>query len=957
MKGLSSRIWPVVAVLLALAMAAPAAAQQFTGRIEVTVVDSTGAVLPGATVDLGGPQTRTQVSDADGVARFLNLPPGTYTVKAVLQGFSDYLNSSVPVVAGGNIALKALLRVGGVQEQVEVTAETPVIDAKKTGTGTNVTLEELQNIPSARDPWVVMQTVPGIIMDRVNVGGSESGQQSGYQAKGASGTDATWNMDGVPITDMAATGATPTYYDFDMFQEMAVTTGGADMSMATGGVGLNFVLKSGTNQWRGSARGYFENEDMQSNNMSEELATNLGSPNGKGNRTAQYADYGFEIGGPIMKDRLWVWGAMGKTDVRILTIRQTPDNTILKNRSLKIQGQASQNIRASFTYFFGDKLKYGRNASATRPPETTYNQSGPSDFYKGEVNFVLGNNLFLTARGSHFPTGFGFEPQGGMDKDVYMDDSGVWHGSYWNYLSDRPQQTIMAEGSYFRGKHEIKFGLSWRRVTVTSTSALSSSQGNSIVTYHIGYPDLFVGVASPWMSSNRAFYTSAWVGDTISLDRATITAGVRFDWQNDGVLESSEPAVPGFEQWLPAITGPEVPKAIVWNSFSPRVGITYALNESRRTQLRGSYSMFSSQLGNGASGLLGVVQYRYIGFYGRDLNGDRVAQPNEITSGLATWTGFDINNPGNVSESINKTGDYGVPKTHEIIAGVDHELFKDFGVSASFTWRKFVDFNWSPRIGVRSDDYVQAGTFTGGPLPDGSNFSVPYYRVDTSRLSPDALAGGSEYTAREGYHQQFWGLELSATKRLSNKWMARFGFSTNEHTQYWDDDVNAIQDPTPGTTANYQDGSLVVVASGGSGKSGIYQLLPKYQLILTGLYQAPWGIDLGVNYVMRQGFGQAWYRDRVATGDYFGSNKTVGLWQDIDKNRLPTINTVDFRIGKMFKFNRVNMNIDFDIFNLFNSGTVLGRQYNYRLTGVTGFDQVLEIMNPRIARIGLRVGF
>ncbi len=957
MRQMSDRMWTVMAVLLAVAVAVPAAAQQFTGRIEVTVVDSTGAVLPGATLDLGGPQTMTAVSDANGVARFLNLAPGTYKVKAVLTGFSDYANNSVVVPAGGNVQLRAPLRIGSVQAQVQVTAESPVIDAKKTGTGTNVTLEELQNIPSARDPWVVMQTVPGIITDRVNVGGSESGQQSGYQAKGASGGDATWNMDGIPITDMAATGATPTYYDFDMFQEMAVTTGGSDMSMATGGVGLNFVLKSGTNQWRGSSRIYYEDKGMQSNNMSTELATNLGSPNGKGNRTAKYADYGFELGGPIIKDRLWAWGSMGKTDVRILTIRQTPDNTILKNRALKIQGQASSAIRGSFTYFFGDKLKFGRNASATRPPETTWNQSGPSDFYKGEVNFVVGNNLFLTARGSHFPTGFGFEPQGGMDKDVYRDDGRVWHGSYWNYKSDRPQQTVMGEGSYFRGKHEIKFGYSWRRTTVTSTSQVSTKQGNSIVTYFDGYPNLFFDVVSPWMSSNRAFYNSAWIGDTISLNRATITAGLRYDHQTDSVLQSSEPAVPGFEQWLPAIEGPPLKNAIVWKSVSPRIGITYALDEARKTQVRGSYSMFSSQLGNGSSGLLGVVQYRYIEFNAVDLNGDKIAQPNEVTSGVVGWSGFNINNPSDVSKSINQVGNYHVPKTHEFIAGIDRELFANFGVSASFTYRKFVDFNWSPRIGVRATDYTQAGVFTAGPLPDGSNVSVPYYTVDPSGLDPAALDGGSEYTGRDGYHQRYWGVEVQATKRLSNRWMARVGFSTNDHRQYWDNPSTSIQDPTPGITANYENGSLVVVSSGGSGKSGIYQLLPRYQFIANGLYQGPWGIDLGANMVTRQGFGQAWYAGSVATGDYFTNRKSIGLWSDIDKNRLPAVTSLDARLGKAFKFNRVGLNIDLDVFNLFNSGTVLGRQYNYNATGVTGFDKVLEIMNPRIARIGMRVNF
>ena len=158
------------------------------------------------------------------------------------------------VGTGVAVPLMVALGVAGVAHQVDVVAETPVIEVKRQTTQTNVTLDELQNIPSSRDPWVVLQTVPGVIVDRVNVGGSESGQQSDYKAKGASDDDNTWNLDGIPITDMGALGASPTYYDFDMFQEMQVTTGGADAANPTPGVQLNFVLKSGTNTPHGSAR-------------------------------------------------------------------------------------------------------------------------------------------------------------------------------------------------------------------------------------------------------------------------------------------------------------------------------------------------------------------------------------------------------------------------------------------------------------------------------------------------------------------------------------------------------------------------------------------------------------------------------------------------------------------------------------------------------------------------------
>src|SRR5207237_4695074 len=298
-----ARLTAVCARMRALA-AAPSLAQVSTGRIDATVADTTGAVLPGVAVDISGPQSHSAVTDAMGEVHFLNLAPGTYTVSAKISGFSDYLNKNIAVGTGASVPLRIALSVAGVATQVTVTGESPVVDTKKTTTSTNVTVEELQNIPSSRDPWGVLQTVPGVIVDRVNVGGAESGQQSAYQAKGASGGENTWNMDGVAITDMAALGSTPTYYDFDMFQEMQVTTGGADVSSPTPGVQLNMVLKSGSNTPHGSSRIYFENEGMQSKNLSADLAAAIGGTTGKGSRMHQYKDYGFELGGPILRNRV-----------------------------------------------------------------------------------------------------------------------------------------------------------------------------------------------------------------------------------------------------------------------------------------------------------------------------------------------------------------------------------------------------------------------------------------------------------------------------------------------------------------------------------------------------------------------------------------------------------------------------------------------------------------------------
>ena len=148
---------PIVLCLTLVALCAvPSAAQVYTGRIDASVTDSTGAVLPGVNVDISGPQNRTAVTDATGEAHFLNLAPGTYTVGAKITGFTDYLNKSVNVGAGASVPLKIAMAIGSVATQVQVTAETPVLDTKKMTTSTHVGVEELQNIPSARDPWVVM---------------------------------------------------------------------------------------------------------------------------------------------------------------------------------------------------------------------------------------------------------------------------------------------------------------------------------------------------------------------------------------------------------------------------------------------------------------------------------------------------------------------------------------------------------------------------------------------------------------------------------------------------------------------------------------------------------------------------------------------------------------------------------------------------------------------------------
>lgn len=952
----------LAAVFFLAAFATPSAAQVSSGRIDATVTDSTGAILPGVTVDVSGPQNATQVTDALGQAHFLNLAPGTYTVSAKLSGFGDYLNKNIPVATGVSVPLKISLAVAGVSSQVQVTSTAPVIDTKKMTTSTDVNLAQLQNIPTARDPWVVMQTVPGIVLDRVNVGGGESGQQPGYQAKGASEGDNTWSIDGVAITDMAATGSSSTYYDFDMFQDMQVTTGGSDVQNGTPGVQLNMVLKSGSNTPHGSARTYFENQSLEGNNMDPALASSIGGASGKGDRINQYKDYGGELGGPIFKDKLWAWGAEGKTHIDLLTLNGLHDKTDLNDTSLKITGQSSPSIREDFTFFRGNKVKLGRGASATTTPQTVYNQTGPTDVYKGGVNLVFGNNIFLATEYAHIHGGFQLAGAGGTQAQEYIDDAGISHGSIDTYTTNRPQDELKADGSYFKGHHELKFGYSWKRAPVNSTDVYP---GNGIVTFHNGYPLMIAKVTRPGTSAAVGLYQDGYFSDTWSMSRLTLNAGVRYDRQASSLSAESVPASAVLPNLLPALTGAPVHNAIVWTLVTPRVGMTYALDQNRKTIARATYAMFASQLGNGAATRISTVQYSAIYYYAVDLNGNKVADPNEFclpgsavaaqclangapALGATSWYGFDPNNPTSLS-TINQIGKYTTPRTQEFTAGIDHELMPNFGVSGTFTYRYYNHFDWSPVIGLTQADYTQTGTLNLNVSPVGS-VSAPFYAPNPAALPP---GNGTVYEAHSGYHQKFLGFELSATKRMSNRWMARFGFSSNDDREYFDNPQTSIIDPTH-TLGNPQiNGGYVVTASGGSGKSNIYLIEPKYQATANGMYQGPWGINFGANYTLRQGYAEPYYRSRVATGSQLGS-ASVLLVNNVAAFRLPAVNELDGRVEKNFKVRQFNFDVDLDVFNLLNSGTVLGKIYDARLSTL---NDVQEIMDPRVARIGVRFNF
>ena len=185
-------------ILLAVSSSTPGWAQTSVGEIFGKVTDESGAVLSGVSVTLESPaliQPRTTVTSNRGAYQVPSLPIGTYRVHFAIAGFSRVIREGVRVETGFNAEVNGRLKVSSVEETITVSGDAPVIDTKSQTLAATFTREMLEKIPSARDPWVIIEQVPGMVMDRQNVGGNQSGQQSSFLAHG-SATNQVWNMDG-----------------------------------------------------------------------------------------------------------------------------------------------------------------------------------------------------------------------------------------------------------------------------------------------------------------------------------------------------------------------------------------------------------------------------------------------------------------------------------------------------------------------------------------------------------------------------------------------------------------------------------------------------------------------------------------------------------------------------------------------------------------------------------------
>ncbi len=844
-------------------VAASARAQVQGGTIDDTIHDAQGGVLPGVTVTLqGADATRDFTTDSAGTFRFLDLAPGPYKLTAGLQGFATIVREDLVVAVGKTVDLRLTMNVAGVAETVTVSGDSPLIDTRTTGTATNFTSDELTKIPTSRDPFALMRTVPGVLVDRVNVGGNETGQQSNFASKGTRPQDAVWTIDGIVVTDMTATGASPTYFNYDNFEEIQVATAGQDIKQPTGGLGLNFVVKRGTNQFRGMARGYFDNDTLSSSNVPAELAAQGVTPD-TADHNKKISDYGFDFGGPILKDKAWFYGSYSVQDIQL--VRQAArliDRTQLKDPDVKLNWQATGKDMISFLYFDGFKIKDGRSPGTTGilfdAPSATFHQDNAytsvpfHGLWKIADDRVIAPNLFVSAKYAYYNTGFSLAPEGGLEQQAGRDfTTAQSFGSTSQSLNVRPQQIVNVDLNSFGHTgavaHDVKYGVGFRRADGTSGTLWP---GNGVLAIENSPTDFRAQVFRQGLGTNQAQYLDFYVGDTISTGRVTVDAGVRYDRQWGRALPSTTEANPAFSDLVPGLsfTGYDAP--FTWNNISPRAGVTYALDEARKSVARASYSRYAGQLSTGVVGftnpssVAGSATYRWV-----DLNGDHLAQANEVLTDqfLSAAGGFNPANPTGIVSANQVDPNLKAPITQSIVLGFDRQLIPNLAVQIDYSYTRTDNLfgnstnNLTPRIGVAAADYIPGAALT-GTLPDGTPYSVPTFVPSAAAVA----AGGSGFllTNVPGYYTDYHGVDVSLVKRLSNRWMARVAFSYNNAREHFTSPqglYDATGNPTGTLTEPLIDGGQFAPESGGSGSGTIF-VNAKWQFNANGLYQAPHGI-------------------------------------------------------------------------------------------------------------------
>jgi hypothetical protein len=617
-----------------------AAAQSITGVVR----DTSGAVLPGVTVEAASPalieKLRTAVTDDSGQFRLENLTPGLYKVTYTLPGFNIVEREGVQVSTGVTLTLNADLRVGGLQETITVTGDTPVVDVQNSTRVQRVLSDEvLAALPASRGYGNLLTTVSGIQANATQNGGVNPGMIF-FTSRGGRSNEGTIQIDGMNVGSAFNGGGVAGYgYDTTNAQEVQVTVAGGLGEADRGGPQFNIVPKTGGNTFSGTYFGSLAGEWSQGNNVDDVLRS-YGIP--APTKIIRNWDTSFSLGGPIMRDRVWFYavartfgeytdiaGRFGNLNAGDPTRWNYVVDQSIKSRSAssrkiagtRVTGQLSDRNKVSAYYdyqYICSGSSYAKDADACRvrgddwvavygfgtwSPEASQKQDGGEHIMQFSYTAPMTSKLLLEAAFSQFFSNWSpTSPAGALNTEPFIPvqerslaggvpvPNMVYHGYAGLNNNHQTHNVWRASVAYVTGAHSMKVGYQ-AAYEVTDIFGDFASHGLQY-RFNAGAPDQITQRITRWQQANRTRWDAFYVQDQWTRNRLTLQGALRYEHARSFFPEGINGLLTDSVFGGPARTLPRADGVTGYNDIAPRMGMAYDVFGNGRTAIKANLSKY-----------------------------------------------------------------------------------------------------------------------------------------------------------------------------------------------------------------------------------------------------------------------------------------------------------------------------------------------------------------------------
>jgi hypothetical protein len=912
-----------------------------TGSLNGRVADASGGVLPGVTVTAASPAlqgARTTITNEEGVYRLPGVAPGVYTVQYELGGFGIVIREGINIGVGFTATVNVELKVASLQETVTVSGASPVVDVSSTKTATIFEAKQLESLPNARDFWSIMAQAPAVQLQRIDVGGSSAGTQTGYSSYDTKADQHRPMVEGIVNTE--GTNAAGFYYDYGAFDEVSVGTGTSSAEMPWPGIISQFVSKSGGNTYHGRLYSDYESPDVQSTNIdAAQTAAGLkGSaslPATELNRMHKYYDLNGDAGGYLKKDKVWWYASLRQQDIQSVlpNFPVKPFETGLKNVSAKGTYALSKNNKLVAYAMWGQKYQPNRldtyliaaTAAIHNSADSTLLQQYWGHTYKGEWDSILSDKMFFEVRGGQFGYDWPYRRNSNAPAFEDLSTNVVSGGNQDGWWTNRRRNQVFGTLSVFKdgwaGSHNFKIGgelfnesTEYKR----GDGGVGNVPGDVLHVLRNGLPAEVLLFQSPVDSLDGLRTVGLYITDTWRASgKLTLSLGARFDRYRSFLPAQIGPPTGTFNP-NPQVSFAPIDNLLTWNLPAPRLGFTYDLMGTGRTVLKGNYAQYWWNPGTSV--------------IAENLNNNPVDWYNRYT-----WTDKNANGVWDQGEQSNLSASRG---------GVGSAILDPAGLHDTYTREAAAWGRISQLVQLNNANRPLSAfsvpTTILDPGPDGvlrtadDSASIPGYNLSAAALALPVL---NELQNTPG-HDDFYTLEVSASKRATGRWSMSGSFSyrwnMDNSASYFGNSLRALQDvATPNDLINTD--------------AGRYNFTT-WAFKINGTYEAPYGIRITPS--VRNQSGQPYGRTisvAAANGINYGTARI--LTEPIDTHRQDNITIVDVRVEKAFRvWTARTLSAFVDGYNLTNTNAATNINWSSGSTFLTPS----TIIPPRLARFGVK---